>query len=91
MIFFHKVCKDTSGNILALIGPQEDTLKLYVKSLCEELELIHFDIDPSLEASYSFNLYPALDVLCHAFSELIKNFEWKHAAIIYNAKTSKFK
>jgi hypothetical protein len=84
------VCKDTSGNILALIGPQGATLKLYVQSLCEQLDLIHFDVEPSLEASYSFNLYPSVDVLCQAFVDLIKKFEWKHTAIIYDSKTSIF-
>jgi len=83
------VCKDINGNMLALIGPQEETTRLYIKSLSEELNLIHFDIEPSLESTYSFNLYPSLDVLCHGFAELVKRFEWKHLAIIYDSKTSK--
>ena len=74
--------------MLALIGPQEETTRLYIKSLSEELNLIHFDIEPSLESTYSFNLYPSLDVLCHGFAELVKRFEWKHLAIIYDSKTS---
>ena len=64
-------------------------VKLYVQSLCEQLDLIHFDVEPSLEATYSFNLYPSVDVLCQAFVDLIKKFEWKHTAIIYDSKTSK--
>ena len=56
--------------------------------MAEQLDLIHFDIDPSAEPSYSFNLYPSGDVICRTFSDLIKLFEWKHLAIIYNSKTS---
>lgn len=85
------VCKETSGNLVALVGPHENVLKSYVKSLCQDLELIHFDIEPTLDPSYSFNFYPALDVLCQAFSDLIKTFEWKHTAIIYNSNTSLLK
>ena len=88
MIVKFLVCKETSGNLVALVGPHENVLKSYVKSLCQDLELIHFDIEPTLDPSYSFNFYPALDVLCQAFSDLIKTFEWKHTAIIYNSNTS---
>lgn len=76
--------------MLSLIGPQDEITKLYIKSLSEELNLIHFDIEPSLESTYSFNLFPSLDILCHGFAELVKRFEWKHLAIIYDSKTSNF-
>jgi hypothetical protein len=75
--------------MLALIGPQEETLKLYVKSLSEQLNIIHFDIEPSLDPSYSFNFYPSMDVFCRGFADLISKFEWRHVAIIYDSKTSK--
>ncbi len=75
--------------MVALVGPNEDVIQLYIKSLSEELDLIHFDIEPKLTNSYSFNLHPALDVLCMGFAELIKKFEWKHLVIVYNSKTSK--
>ena len=75
--------------MLALIGPNEDLIQLYVKSLSEELDLIHFDVEPKLYNSYSFNLHPSLDVMCLGYAALVKKFEWKHVAIIYDAKTSK--
>jgi hypothetical protein len=74
--------------MLALVGPSEDLTQLYVKSLSEELDLVHFDIEPKLYNSYSFNLHPSLEVLCNGFAALVKKFEWKHVAIIYDAKTS---
>ncbi|CAF0986150.1 unnamed protein product, partial [Brachionus calyciflorus] len=83
-----QICKDMNGNIIALIDPSIETLNIYSRSLCEQLDLIHIDIEPNLEPSYSFNLYPALDVICQAFADLIKKFDWKHAAIIYNSKTN---
>jgi hypothetical protein len=85
-----KICKHTNGNMLAMIGPRNDnSLKMYVKSLCEQLDVLHFDIEPSFDRNInSFNFYPSLEVLCHAFSDLIKKFEWTHAAVIYNSRTS---
>jgi hypothetical protein len=75
--------------MVALVGPSDDIMQLYIKSLSEELNLIHFDIEPKLYNTYSFNLFPALDVLCLGYADLVKKFEWKHLAIIYNSKTSK--
>jgi hypothetical protein len=75
--------------MVALVGPSEDVMQLYIKSLSEELDLIHFDIEPKLTNSYSFNLHPALDVLCLGYADLIKKFDWKHLVIVYNTKTSK--
>lgn len=88
-----KVCIETNGNLLAMIGPTDhNTLKMYVKSLCEKLDILHFDIEPTFEQQQnSFNFFPSLEILCHAFSDLIKKFGWSHAAVIYNSKTSKFK
>lgn len=74
--------------MIALIDPRLESLKFYSRSLSENLDLIHFDIEQNSEPSYSFNLFPALDVMCQAFSDLIKKFEWKHAAIIYNSDTN---
>lgn len=61
---------------------------MYSRSLAEQLDLIHFDLDAAIEPSYSFNLYPATDVMCQAFADLIKRFEWRNLAIIYHSKTS---
>lgn len=74
--------------MIALIDTRSESQKLYSRSLSENLNLVHFDIEPKSEPNYSFNLYPALDVLCQAFSDLIKKFQWKHAAIIYNSDTN---
>lgn len=74
--------------MIAIIDPRLGSFKLYSRSLSENLDLIHFDIEQNSEPSYSFNLFPALDVICQAFSDLIKKFEWKHAAIIYNSDTN---
>lgn len=84
----NKVCHETSGNILALVGPQDETFRIYVKSMCKELDILHFDIEPNLQPSHSFNLYPSLDVLCQGFADLIKKFGWKHVAIFYDPKSS---
>lgn len=84
----NKVCHETSGNILALVGPQDETFRIYVKSMCKELDILHFDIEPNLQPSHSFNLYPSLDVLCLGFADLIKKFGWKHVAIFYDPKSS---
>lgn len=62
---------------------------MYSRSLAEQLDLIHFDVDPAIEPTYSFNIHPAADVMCRAFADLIKKFEWRHLAIIYNSNTSK--
>lgn len=70
------------------MGPHDDAFKLYIKSMCHELDIIHFDIDPALEPSHSFNIYPSLDVLCTGFADLIKKFGWKHVAILYDPKSS---
>ncbi len=74
--------------MITLIGPSEPTFKHYAQSLSEDLDLIHFDIDPAGEPSYSFNLYPSINTLCRMFGELIRRFQWKHAAIIYDGRTS---
>lgn len=74
---------------MALIGPHDESLKMYSRSLAEQLDLIHFDIDAAVEPTYSFNLHPAGDVICQAFADLIRRFEWRHLAIIYNTNTSK--
>ena len=75
--------------MLALIGPHEESLKLYVKSLSKDLELIHFDIEPTQNPTYSYSLFPSLDIVCNAFADLIRKFEWKHVVILYDSKTSK--
>ncbi len=111
-----------------MIGPQDETYKNYAQSLSEDLDILHFDIEPSGTGSflsatgsssisnnvnsinsvsnnilsnsltsgfvepsntfYSFNLYPSSDILCRMYGDLIKRFQWKHAAIIYDTKTS---
>ena len=75
--------------MITLIGSEEETFKNYAQSISEDLDLVHFDIEPSTESSHSFNLYPSSDTLCKTFGDLIKRFQWKHAAIIYDSKTSK--
>lgn len=74
--------------MIALIGPNQQSFRQYIQSLSEELDLVHLDIEPSSEPSYSFNLYPSTDTLCRMFGDLIKRFQWKHAAIIYDSRTS---
>lgn len=74
--------------MIAVIDTRLESQKLYSRSLSENLNLIHFDFEPKTEPNYSFNLYPALDVMCQAFSDLIKKFQWKHAAIIYNSENN---
>ena len=89
-VFYHRslVCAETSGNIVAYIGPRDHSLKLYMQSFCEQYNMIHFDTEPSFDATYSFNLFPSMEIICRAYVDLINMFDWKHTAVIYDSKTS---
>ncbi len=74
--------------MLSYIGFENQNLKQYTKSLSEELDIIHLDVSGSFYPTYSFNMFPALDVMCKAFSNLINYFDWKHGAILYDQNSS---
>ena len=75
---------------MAILGPQDPELSVYVKSMCYDLDLLHFEFEPTTQPSSSFNLHPALDVMCLGFADLIKNFGWKNVAIFYDTKSSEW-
>ncbi|RNA26265.1 glutamate receptor kainate 2-like isoform X1 [Brachionus plicatilis] len=57
-----KICKEIHGNMIAIIDPRLGSFKLYSRSLSENLDLIHFDIEQNSEPKTEAMLKMALQL-----------------------------
>jgi hypothetical protein len=76
---------------VGFIGKAHDkAVQTYVSSISRELDLVYLDTGSDLQAMNAFAIFPSVDIVCQAFANLIFFFKFKHAAILYNTKTSNF-
>ena len=72
--------------VAGIFGPLSGTASVHVQSICDALEIPHIETRPDLESSrdeLSINLYPRPSVLARAFIDLVKAWNWRHFAIVY--------
>ena len=75
-----------AGGAVALFGPLGGRTSLHVQSICDALEIPHIECHWSAKESVdhlSINLYPKPSSLSRAYVDLVKAWNWKSFAIVY--------
>lgn len=83
------------NDAVAIIGPKSLYVSDAVASICHELNIPHIvshQISPEFRKKrfhrFTRNIFPDTKLLSDALVEILKNFEWKKFAIIYDSKES---
>ena len=87
-IFFNftKVCGLLRNGVVAIFGPQDSISSMQVRSICENFEIPHIETRLDYErdrTDLSINFYPHPFQLSKVYMDLIKAWDWKSFAIIY--------
>lgn len=87
-----KVCHILQESLVGIFGPQSSKSSNYVRSVCSNLQMPHFESrwDSSLAEpmSYSINLSPLPSALGRALRDLVVKKNWKTFAILYSEDSS---
>ncbi|KAK4337133.1 hypothetical protein RND71_043892 [Anisodus tanguticus] len=81
-----KVCGLLKNGVAGIFGPLSGMTSEHVQSICDALEIPHVETRSDFESSrdeLSINLYPRPSVLARAFMDLVKAWNWRHFAIVY--------
>ncbi len=80
------VCGLLRNGVVAIFGPQDSIASMQVQSICETFEIPHVETRLDFESKrtdLSINLYPHPSILAKVYMDLIKAWNWKSFAIIY--------
>ncbi|XP_074662536.1 glutamate receptor ionotropic, kainate 2-like [Tubulanus polymorphus] len=82
-----KACHLLNRGVVALFGPQESQMATHVNSICNALDVPHFEARletrSDLRKIFSINLYPEADILANAFVDLISFYRWTRILVLY--------
>ncbi|XP_014479810.1 PREDICTED: glutamate receptor ionotropic, kainate 2-like [Dinoponera quadriceps] len=78
-------CELLGNGVAGIFGPQDRSTVDHVQSTCDTLDIPHIAArwDPEPKRG-NVNLYPHADTLSMVFQDLIKKFQWKEYAILYD-------
>lgn len=80
------MCGLLKNGVAGIFGPSSCVTSDIVQSICDALEIPHAETRSDLETSrdeLSINLYPKPSILAKAFIDLVKAWNWRHFAIVY--------
>ena len=80
------MCGLLKSGVAGIFGPLSGIISEHVQSICDALEIPHVETRSDLETSrdeLSINLYPRPSILAKAFIDLVKAWNWRHFAIVY--------
>lgn len=81
-----KVCTLLRDGIAGIFGPTSDVTSMHVQSICDALDVPHVEMrwDFQLQRDdLSINLFPKPSILAQAYVDLIKTWDWKSFALVY--------
>ncbi|XP_067675457.1 glutamate receptor ionotropic, kainate 2-like isoform X1 [Haliotis asinina] len=82
-----RVCHLVEWNTVAAFGPKDPTLAGFVNSLCTSVQIPHVELRLDTAADHlsgkTINLYPNVEQLSKAFTDLIRYYGWKQMLVIY--------
>lgn len=90
--FCFSVCGLLKNGVAAIFGPISDVISDHVQSICDALEIPHVETRSDFQLSrdeLSINLYPRPVILARAFMDLVKAWNWRHFAIVYEENEGK--
>lgn len=85
-VFGRLVCNLLANGAVALFGPLSGRTSLHIQSISDSLEIPHIECHWNIEDQVdhlSINLYPKPSSLSRAYVDLVKAWNWKSFAIIY--------
>ena len=84
------MCNEVKGNTIAFTVPfNNGLLKNYVDSISQQFNLINVQTTTQAKTSnFAFDFNPSPDLVCDAFADLLKFYQWRHAIVFYNSETS---
>lgn len=77
---------------MAIFGPLNDISAMQVKSICDALEIPHIETRYNFElqrTDLSINLFPRPPILIKTYIDLVKAWDWKSFAIVYENNEGK--
>jgi len=86
------VCGLLHNGVVAIFGPLTGLSPVHVQSICDALDIPHIEtrLDFQLQkGESSINLYPRPQVLARAYVDLVKEWNWKTFAIVYENNEGK--
>lgn len=81
-----KVCTLLASGAVALFGPLGGRTALHVQSICDALEIPHIECHWNVREGVdhlSINLHPKPSSLSRAYVDLVRAWNWKTFAIVY--------
>ncbi|XP_012936808.1 glutamate receptor ionotropic, kainate 2 [Aplysia californica] len=88
-----KVCYQIEQNTIAVFGPRATNLAGFVTSLCASLQVPHIEIrSDALDSLYTpahaltVNLYPGMEQLGRAYTDVITYYGWTEVLVIYGVR-----
>ena len=80
------VCSLLRNGVLGIFGPLTSATSMHVQSICDSLEIPHLETRWDFQEErndLSINLFPRPAILSRAFIDLIKAWDWKSFAVMY--------
>lgn len=80
---------------VAIVGPKSIFISDVIASICNELNVPHIVnhyrlVDTSVSPFHRFtrNIYPDISLLSSALVDIVRNYDWKKFAVIYDSEES---
>lgn len=87
------VCEMVSSGAVVIVGPKSPNIADIVASICNEMNIPHLvsyhrtpDIRKNPYHMFTRNISPDINLLSNALVDVIRNYEWKRFAIIYDSE-----
>ncbi|XP_013407964.2 glutamate receptor ionotropic, kainate 2 [Lingula anatina] len=82
-----KACYQIGRGVASVMGPDDPYLSSHVSSICNALDIPHFEIGPNVfqqnRVPSSINIHPDLSVLNSLYHDILEYYQWKDFVILY--------
>ena len=86
------VCGLLRSGVAAIFGPLSGITSMHVQSICDALEIPHIETRWDMQLhrdDLSINLYPRPSVLAKAYIDIVRAWNWRHFAVVYEDNDGK--
>ncbi|XP_059153989.1 glutamate receptor ionotropic, kainate 2-like [Physella acuta] len=87
-----KVCSQIDQHPIAVFGPRAENLAAFVNSMCAAMQIPHLEMRNDARDGHhvaphglNINLYPGIQQIAHAYTDLIAYYGWTQMLVVYGS------